>query len=164
MHHHRQDSWFNYLFGAKESGFYGALNLSTGTTTLFIPRLPADYAVVCGEIYPPEHFAAIYAVDEVLYADDLKDHLKNALTASGPDAKIHLLEGLNTDSGLTAKPATFEGVEELAASVDKSLLFNALSTARVTKSEKEIEVMLYCAYVASNAHVEGEFGVTALEV
>ena len=52
----RQDSWFNYLFGVKEPEFYGALDLSTGKSTLFMPRLPEVYMVVMGSIYPPAHF------------------------------------------------------------------------------------------------------------
>jgi Xaa-Pro dipeptidase len=37
--------------------------------------------------------------------------------------------------------------------VDTSAIFHAVATARVTKSEEEIEAMRYSAYVASNAHV-----------
>ena len=36
---------------------------------------------------------------------------------------------------------------------DTDHLFHILSTARVTKSSEEVEVMRYAAYVASNAHV-----------
>lgn len=60
----RQDSWFNYLFGVKEPEFYGIISITTGKTTLFIPRLPDEYLVWCGEIYPPEHFKKMYNVDD----------------------------------------------------------------------------------------------------
>ena len=40
------------------------------------------------------------------------------------------------------------------ARVNTTHLFPVLSHCRVTKSAIEIEVMRYCAYVASNAHVE----------
>ena len=52
----RQDSWFHYLFGVKEPEFYGAVDLATGKSTLFMPRLPEVYMIVMGSIYPPEHF------------------------------------------------------------------------------------------------------------
>jgi Xaa-Pro dipeptidase len=60
----RQDSWFNYLFGVKEPEFYAILSLSSGKTTLFMPKLPVEYLVWCGEIYPPEHFIKMYGVDD----------------------------------------------------------------------------------------------------
>ena len=39
----RQDSWFNFLFGVHESEFYGGIDLSTGNSVLFMPRLPDVY-------------------------------------------------------------------------------------------------------------------------
>jgi Xaa-Pro dipeptidase len=41
----RQESFFAYLFGVTEAGFYGALDCVTGEATLFAPRLPPEYAV-----------------------------------------------------------------------------------------------------------------------
>ncbi len=60
----RQDSWFNYLFGVKEPEFYAILSISTGKTTLFMQKLPIEYLVWCGEIFPPEHFKKMYGVDD----------------------------------------------------------------------------------------------------
>lgn len=37
-----QESFFAYLFGVTEAGFYGALDLRSGEATLFAPRLPAE--------------------------------------------------------------------------------------------------------------------------
>ena len=37
----RQESNFHYLFGVIEPDCFGALNMSTGKATLFIPKLPA---------------------------------------------------------------------------------------------------------------------------
>jgi Xaa-Pro dipeptidase len=64
------------------------------------------------------------------------------------------MEGINSDSGASCKPASFSGDNAFASRVDTSALFHAVSTARVTKSPAEIEAMRYSAYVASNAHVE----------
>lgn len=151
----RQDSWFNHLFGVKESGFYGAIQLTDGWTVLFIPRLPESYKIWCGEVYPPQYFKELYKVDEVLYTEELIDWL-------GPFKPIHVLNGVNSDSGLRAKGVSHPELDAVAAHIvksgsstaDTSLLYDLLSTCRVTKSPEEIEVMRYCAYVASNAHVE----------
>jgi Xaa-Pro dipeptidase len=90
-----------------------------------------------------------YDVDEVLYTDGLVDFLK---TNSSETARIHVLHGANSDSGLTVDPPTFEGSEVF--DMDTSLLFHTLSTARVTKNTEELKAMRYSAYVASNAHVQ----------
>lgn len=52
----RQESTFHYLFGVKEPDCLATIDLETGRATLFIPRLPAEYAVWMGEILPPKHF------------------------------------------------------------------------------------------------------------
>lgn len=66
------------------------------------------------------------------------------------------MTGVNSDSGATAKAARFEGDNEFwdTGKVDNATLYNIVSLARVIKSPDEIEVMRYCAYVASNAHAE----------
>ena len=142
----------------KESGAYGAISISTGACTLFIPRLPDEYLIWCGTIRPPSDFKASYAVDDVFYVDDLDKWVNSQLqteAASAPGSKLHLMSGVNSDSGKSAKPAEFDGVAALheQGSVDKDVLYNLLARCRVTKSPREVEVMRYCAYVASNAHV-----------
>mmetsp|Transcript_114786 Transcript_114786/g.225206 ORF Transcript_114786/g.225206 Transcript_114786/m.225206 type:complete len:535 (-) Transcript_114786:203-1807(-) len=152
----RQDSWFNYLFGVKESGIYGAICLSTGKTLLFIPRLDESYRIWCGEIHPPSKFRESYAVDEVLYVEDLPAWVSTTLSVEGADAMIHLMSGVNSDSGLEAKCADYNGLKAHRADgrVNTSILYNLLAHCRVIKSPAEQEVMRYVAMVASNAHVE----------
>ena len=151
----RQDSWFNYLFGVKEPGMYGAIDISSGKATLFIPRLDEEYKVWCGEIHSADTFRLSYAMDEVCYTDELPSWMEKVM---GVDdyGKLYILDGVNSDSGLYAKNASYPGISKFYDSnrVDKESLHHALSTARVTKSIPEIEVMRYCAWVASNAHVE----------
>lgn len=152
----RQDSWFNYLFGVKEAGIYGAVSLSSGKSLLFIPRLPEEYRIWCGEIHPPSKFRESYAVDEVLYVEDLAGWVSATLDGDGGDAKLHLMSGVNSDSGSEAQAAKYDGIQAHhdAGRVDTAQLYNLLSTCRVTKSAAEIDVMRYVAYVASNAHTE----------
>jgi Xaa-Pro dipeptidase len=55
----RQESSFQYLFGVKEPGFYGVVEVATARCTLYTPRLPAEYAVWMGPIKSPEHFKVL---------------------------------------------------------------------------------------------------------
>lgn len=134
---------------------YGAIDLSQKKSTLFIPRLPEEYRIWCGTIHPPSSFQVSYGVDEVFYVDSLCSWLKDLFTSS-PEAKLHLMDGVNSDSGTRALPASFDGDKYFydQSLVDTSVLYNLLAHCRVTKSEAEIEVMRYCAIVASNAHAE----------
>ncbi|CAN0271609.1 unnamed protein product, partial [Ectocarpus fasciculatus] len=52
----RQESTFHYLFGVREPDCLATIDLETGKATLFIPRLPAEYATWMGNILPPKHF------------------------------------------------------------------------------------------------------------
>lgn len=151
----RQDSWFNNLFGVKEAAFYGAISIETGKCTLFMPRLPESYNIWCGSIRPASDFQVSYAVDEVLYVEELSNWLESSLSAD-LNSKIYLMKGVNSDSGLEAKPASFtnDNVFITDGKVNYDVLYNILSLCRVTKSKEEVEVMRYCAFVASNAHVE----------
>lgn len=141
----RQESYFHYLFGVKEPDFYGALELDTGKSFLFIPRLPAAYAVWMGTIHPPEHFVKMYGVDEAYYVDELSAVLQKKGTKS-----VLVLNGKNTDSGAFHSGASFEGMDKFE--LDKTTLFPALSECRVTKTEEELKVMRYVIKISSEAH------------
>ena len=150
----RQDSWFNYLFGVKEPGMFAAIDIGSGKTSLFIPRLDDEYEVWCGKIHSADSFRLSYAVDEVCYTDELSSWVDKMM--QDETATMYILDGVNSDSGLYAKNASYPGISKYydANRVNKDVLHHTLSTARVTKSPPEIEVMRYCAWVASNAHVE----------
>lgn len=47
--HILQESYFQWLFGGLEPGYYGSLEVDTGRATLFVPKLPEEYAVWMGE-------------------------------------------------------------------------------------------------------------------
>lgn len=46
----RQESFFQYLFGVKEPDCYGLVDLATGKSHLFFPRLPRSYQVWMGRV------------------------------------------------------------------------------------------------------------------
>jgi len=66
-----QESYFQWCFGVSEPGCYGAIEVATGKAVLFIPKLPDAYRIWMGEIFPPSHFLAKYAVDEVKFVSDV---------------------------------------------------------------------------------------------
>ena len=46
----KQDSYFFYLFGVTEDSWFGSVDVKTGKSTLFMPRLPESYAVWMGPL------------------------------------------------------------------------------------------------------------------
>jgi Xaa-Pro dipeptidase len=74
----RQESFFQYLFGVKEPDWYGVIDVDTKRTTLFVPRLPATYAVWMGKILTPEEWRVHYEVDTCRFTDELDAFLQEA--------------------------------------------------------------------------------------
>ncbi|KAL2930244.1 Xaa-Pro dipeptidase [Bienertia sinuspersici] len=103
----RQESYFAYLFGVREPGFYGAIDVATGKSILFSPRLPAEYAVWMGEIKPLSSLTERYMVTMACYVDEMEGVLHNQYKGNDKHL-LFLLHGLNTDSGNFSKPAEFE--------------------------------------------------------
>lgn len=149
----------------KEPGFYGAIEVGTGATTLFMPRLPPEYAVWMGPIRPPSFFRQHYEVDAVKFVDELPAFSSAFFSsASTPAAKVvYRNKGLNTDSGSEARPASCEGMEAAlkaaGATVDDELLYPELVECRVRKSPQEIALLQYVNDVSSDAHLAVMRGV-----
>uniref|UniRef100_A0A8P0T8J0 Xaa-Pro dipeptidase n=1 Tax=Canis lupus familiaris TaxID=9615 RepID=A0A8P0T8J0_CANLF len=101
----RQESFFHWAFGVTDPGCYGTINVGTGTSTLFVPRLPASYATWMGKIHSKEYFKEKYAVDDVQYTDEIA----SVLTSQSPSVLL-TLRGVNTDSGSVCREASFEGI------------------------------------------------------
>ncbi|XP_077217115.1 metallopeptidase M24 family protein [Tasmannia lanceolata] len=147
----RQESYFAYLFGVSEPGFFGAIDIASGKSILFAPRLSADYAVWLGEIKPLSYFKERYMVSVVCYTDEivrvLHDHYKGAGKPS-----LFLLHGLNTDSNNFCKPAELEEMEKFDS--DLSILHPILTECRIFKTEMELSLIQYANDISSEAHVE----------
>lgn len=71
----RQESYFHYLFGVREPDVCGCIDLDTGKATLFIPKLPEDYATIMGRIKTCEEVREEYGVDEVRYVEEVEKYL-----------------------------------------------------------------------------------------
>eukprot|EP01116_Phalansterium_solitarium_P000848 TRINITY_DN10697_c0_g1_i1.p2 TRINITY_DN10697_c0_g1~~TRINITY_DN10697_c0_g1_i1.p2 ORF type:complete len:505 (-),score=142.57 TRINITY_DN10697_c0_g1_i1:94-1533(-) len=143
----RQESFFHYLFGVKEPGFYGALDIDKKKAILFCPHLPDAYAVWMGKILSREDFRKMYEVDEVRYVEEIEAFLNER-----KPSVVYTLSGLNTDSK-AVKPEFFTtppGLEKFK--VDKTTLFPEIVECRVIKSAKELDVLRYVNRVSSKAH------------
>ena len=101
----RQESYFHWTFGVTEADCFGAIDVSTGKSTLYIPKLPESYGVWMGTVHPPEHFRSKYAVDEVAFVEDIDRSLKDKKAAL-----LLTLRGLNTDSQKIAREAKFPNI------------------------------------------------------
>eukprot|EP00088_Acartia_fossae_P035523 TRINITY_DN3662_c0_g1_i8.p1 TRINITY_DN3662_c0_g1~~TRINITY_DN3662_c0_g1_i8.p1 ORF type:complete len:513 (+),score=108.77 TRINITY_DN3662_c0_g1_i8:24-1541(+) len=147
----RQESYFHWTFGVLEPDFYGAVDLSTGRSVLYQPRLPEDYAIIMGHVPTAEEIRERYRVDEVRYVDEMADHLKTLGGGNTTTPNLLLLEGPNTDSGKTTRPAAFDGMS--AFQVNRSLLHPEIAELRVVKTPQELDALRYANKISSLAHM-----------
>lgn len=141
----RQESFFQWCFGVEEPGCYGALDLANEKSILFVPRVPAEYAIWEGKLHTLDDFKLKYAVDETYYTDKIGQVL------SAKQASLLLtLYGKNSDSGLHAQEAVFDGIEQFR--VDNETLYPEICECRVIKSAKEIDVLRYVTKISSEGH------------
>jgi Xaa-Pro dipeptidase len=145
----RQESYFFWAFGVHESDCFGAIDVDTGKSILFPPKLGPDYAIWLGKIEPESWFKTKYEVDEVHF------HTGNAIVESiqklGAE-NVLLLRAYNEDSGNWLEPPTFPGIEKLKT--DTKLLYPEFAELRVIKTDAELEVLRYATKIATDAHKE----------
>ncbi|KAK7913516.1 hypothetical protein WMY93_013727 [Mugilogobius chulae] len=141
----RQESFFHWAFGVTEPDCYGAIEVDSGKSILFVPKLPESYATWMGEIFSKDHFKQKYAVDEVHYTSDIVDVLSNL-----NPALLLTLRGLNTDSGSTCREASFQGISSFQ--VNNTLLHPVIVECRLLKTDMELEVLRYTNRISSEAH------------
>uniref|UniRef100_A0A669D3H1 Xaa-Pro dipeptidase n=1 Tax=Oreochromis niloticus TaxID=8128 RepID=A0A669D3H1_ORENI len=145
----RQESFFHWAFGVTEADCYGAIDVDSGKSILFVPKLPESYATWMGEIFPKEHFKEKYAVDEVHYTCDVSLSVL-VFTAQPLWSVLLTLRGQNTDSGSTCREASFDGISRFQ--VNNTLLHPVIVDCRVVKTDMELEVLRYTNRVSSEAH------------
>jgi len=143
----RQESYFHWAFGVLEPDHYGAIDVNTGRSILFIPRLPEDYATVMGHIATLEEVKQSYQVDLVYYVDEIPQRLRELQAKPN----LLLLSGTNSDSGKNTRTAAFDGISQFHS--NQTVLHPVISELRVIKTEMELEVLRYVSKVSSAAHM-----------
>ncbi|KAL3860556.1 hypothetical protein ACJMK2_010672 [Sinanodonta woodiana] len=141
----RQESYFHWAFGVEEPDFYGAIDVDTGRTILFPPKLPDSYAVWMGKLQTEEEYRVRYGVEEVHWALQISQIIRNK-----EPSLLLTLRGLNSDSGKHSREAVFDGIGEFK--VDNMLLHPEIAECRVFKSDLELEVLRYANRISSDAH------------
>ncbi|THD25814.1 Peptidase D [Fasciola hepatica] len=141
----RQESFFHWAFGALEPDWYGAIEISTARTILFVPRIPDAVALYDGKPATPSEVAKKYSTEGCFYADELVDRLKQWDTTL-----LLTLRGMNTDSGRMTVEASFPGIEHFK--VNNELLHPEIVECRLYKTKMELEVLRYANRISSAAH------------
>lgn len=147
----RQEAFMHWAFGVETEDIVGVLDLDRSESALFVPRLPAEYAVWLGKVEPPSTFKEMYGVTEAGYLEDLERFVQ----ARQPST-LYVLSGVNSDSGrptygfdVAAVLPSLSG----AVQVDTATLYPSMVSLRRRKTPEEIEVMRYSSLACSHAHV-----------
>ncbi|KAF0294986.1 Xaa-Pro dipeptidase [Amphibalanus amphitrite] len=143
----RQESFFHWAVGVLVPDCYAAIEVATGRTTVFYPRLDEVYATWMGRLLQPDDVKAQYEVEDVKYVDELAAVLKGMK----PDSLL-LLQGVNSDSKLTTRPAAFDGMSEFKT--DYEVLYPVMAELRVYKTHLEAQVIRFSNLISSRAHIE----------
>lgn len=156
----KQESNFQYLFGAKEPGCRAALRVSDGRSVLFVPNYPPSYAAWMGPIKPLAWFQRAYEVDEARFVE-LKgggeggsEEVAGVVSSELEASCLLVLDGTNRDSGLQPKRPSLEGFEVPVSPDGSCALWEELAEARVVKSPDEVKLLQFANDVSSHAHVE----------
>ncbi|KAH9762825.1 AMP N domain-containing protein [Citrus sinensis] len=149
----RQESYFAYLFGVREPGFYGTI-VSSFCFFVIAAKYVYIYCLV-GEnkaiILLSGDYNEKYMVNMVYYTDEIVGVLQGHYKEPGKPL-LFLLHGLNTDSNNFSKPAQFEGMEKFETELNT--LHPILSECRVFKSDHELALIQFANDISSEAHVE----------
>ena len=148
----RQESYFHWATGVSEADVYASISLPSGDTTLFIPQNGIDYEIFCGKSPNVDKVRERYGVEQVLPLEQLPEHISTQLSPA--NSQLHLLSGLNTDSGNMAMPAHYQGISEHSSQRNTETLFGCIAETRTIKTTAEVELMRYTHWVSSMAHVE----------
>uniref|UniRef100_A0A8C6UWS1 Xaa-Pro dipeptidase n=1 Tax=Neogobius melanostomus TaxID=47308 RepID=A0A8C6UWS1_9GOBI len=143
----RQESFFHWAFGVTEPDCYGAIDVDSGKSLLFVPKLPESYATWMGEIFSKEHFKKKYAVDEVHYACDV--------------SQLYLVFLKFVHRDLFQATVTVFTEEQRCSPCfhithhfksHRLLFFLCSRLFRLLKTDMELEVLRYTNKISSEAH------------
>ena len=131
---------------------YKKMKVCNVKTVVFVPTWDEEVATFCGESPDFVELARELGVDEVRDVNDVKgwveaemgrlglkgesngaSNVNGAFNGVESQPKLFLLKGLNTDSGNYAKPAYYDGIDELKKVKDDETLFHCIAECRVHK-------------------------------
>lgn len=67
-----QESYFHWTFGVTEPDCFGAIDVASGKSYLFFPKLPDTYAIWMGKLYTLDDFGNRYLVDATFYTEQVQ--------------------------------------------------------------------------------------------
>lgn len=141
----RQESFFYYLFGVKETGCQACIDIDKEEVTLFIPKPVLRFKIFM-VVYDKADYEKMYEVC-VDYVENMKEFVEKLAPK-----KIYVNCGINTDSELTT---LFPQESWLSSySIDKEIMHPILCQCRAIKSPQEIEIMRVAAKAAVECHLE----------
>jgi len=149
----RQEPYFRYVFGVNEPECFGFLDLRTKETIGVITRLNDDAVRWNGVQFTPEQYCAKYGWDQCVFIDDIPTEFKERNFS-----EIHVLDGVNSDSGIRTQNTATNFFKELGLNVDDytidtKSLYPILTECRVIKTPLEIEYIRHASYVGSQSHM-----------
>mmetsp|Transcript_40304 Transcript_40304/g.29711 ORF Transcript_40304/g.29711 Transcript_40304/m.29711 type:complete len:126 (+) Transcript_40304:191-568(+) len=112
-----QESNFYYLFGVVETGCYGLIDFDKEKAVLFVPNLP-KLLEIWMTVLRKEDYEKKYEM-EVHLVDELKHYL-----ATEQPSEVHLLSGVNPDSGNSPAMPSEELIGDLK--INKDVIFDLL--------------------------------------
>ncbi|KAG7242586.1 hypothetical protein INR49_020299 [Caranx melampygus] len=124
----RQESFFHWAFGVTEPDCYGAIDVDTGKSILFVPKLPESYATWMGD----------EVRTQTVGARAVKPPLKELLPSKQhPFTPSHC--------GVSQEPVRTDVM-------DFVLAWLSLALVRLLKTDMELEVLRYTNRISSEAH------------
>ncbi|CAK9436740.1 uncharacterized protein LODBEIA_P12620 [Lodderomyces beijingensis] len=140
----RQDRYFFYLSGCNIPGAHVLYNGKEDKLTLYLPDVDKEDIMWSGLPLSKEEAAKKYDADEIKYAADIEQDLKNlANSGSGSGKGGALTTDLN--------PCNAQFTAYLSEK-DKDFLF-ALDESRAFKDDYELELMKHAAKITDNCHL-----------
>ncbi|VDK42756.1 unnamed protein product [Taenia asiatica] len=146
----RQESYFHWAFGGQEPYWYGAIEVATQRSVLFVPQVSDNDATFMGEIPSLNEIKTRYGVDETYYTRDVLFWMLYCFIQLFNRSNLIVQHGLNSDSGENTVEALFDGIERF--NVNNTVLHNEMSECRLIKTPQELEVMRHAVSVSSAAH------------
>jgi len=71
---HFQEPYFHWTFGVSEPDCYGLIQVSSGKTYLFFPRIDETHIVWLGKPLTLDEYKCRYKVEDVLFVDMVIKH------------------------------------------------------------------------------------------